>query len=112
VIADYFPSELAGRANGALNVLHFGWAFLAQYATGLILEQWSTNDGHRSILAYQVAFSLDVALQIAALVWFGLPWIQSFACWMNSVPSTMPLSAFDVFEASIFCEQSDGEVEW
>jgi hypothetical protein len=24
----------------------------------------------------------------------------------------MPLSAFDVFEASIFCEQSDGEVEW
>jgi MFS family permease len=112
VIADYFPSELAGRANGALNVLHFGWAFLAQYATGLILEQWSTNDGHRSILAYQVAFSLNVALQIAALVWFGLPWIQSFACWMNSVPSTMPVSAFDVVEASIFCEQSDGEVEW
>ncbi|MGY3038279.1 MFS family permease [Bradyrhizobium sp. USDA 4354] len=27
VIADYFPPELAGRANGALNVLHFGWAF-------------------------------------------------------------------------------------
>ncbi|MGY2805590.1 MFS transporter [Bradyrhizobium sp. USDA 4506] len=49
VIADYFPPELAGRANGALNVLHFGWAFLAQYATGLILEQWHTNDGHRSV---------------------------------------------------------------
>ena len=24
VIADYFPPELAGRANGVLNVLHFG----------------------------------------------------------------------------------------
>jgi hypothetical protein len=47
-----------------LNVLHFGWAFLAQYGTGLILEQWSTEDGHRPILAYQVAFGVNVALQI------------------------------------------------
>src|SRR5438874_7634360 len=46
VIADYFSPEVTGRANGALNVLHFGWAFLAQYTTGLILEQWSPNDGH------------------------------------------------------------------
>ncbi|MGY4298944.1 hypothetical protein ACVWXN_007039 [Bradyrhizobium sp. i1.4.4] len=28
------------RANGALIVLHFGWAFLVQYGMGLILEQW------------------------------------------------------------------------
>ena len=27
VIADYFPKEFAARANGALNLLHFGWAF-------------------------------------------------------------------------------------
>ncbi len=26
-IADYFPREYAARANGALNLLHFGWAF-------------------------------------------------------------------------------------
>lgn len=85
VIADYFPPELAGRANGALNVLHFGWAFLAQYATGLILEQLSPNDGHRTVQAYQVAFGVNVALQIAALVWFVLPWRLSIVSWMSSI---------------------------
>ncbi|WP_354122570.1 hypothetical protein [Bradyrhizobium sp. LA6.7] len=54
VMVVYFPPELAGRANGALRVLHFGCAFLAQYATGLILEQWSAEDGHRSILAIKL----------------------------------------------------------
>ena len=78
VIADYFPPELAGRANGALNVLHFGSAFLAQYATGVILEQWSTGEGHKPIMAYQVAFALNVVLQIAALAWFALPWLRYF----------------------------------
>lgn len=46
IIGDYFPTELIARANGVLNVLHFGWAFLVQYGTGLILEQWPAKDGH------------------------------------------------------------------
>lgn len=112
VIADYYPPELAGRANGALNVLHFGWAFLAQYATGVVLEQWSTEDGHRSIMAYQVAFGLNVALQIAALAWFALPWLQSFTSRMASIPSIMPAGAFDAVEAGIFCEQTGDDAEW
>jgi hypothetical protein len=112
VIADYYPPELAGRANGALNVLHFGWAFLAQYATGVVLEQWSTEDGHRSIAAYQVAFGLNVALQIAALAWFALPWLQSVTVPMASVPSIMPIGALDTVEAGIFCEQTDDDAEW
>ncbi|WP_050386506.1 MFS transporter [Bradyrhizobium pachyrhizi] len=112
VIADYYPPELAGRANGALNVLHFGWAFLAQYATGVVLEQWSTEDGHRSIVAYQVAFGLNVALQIAALAWFALPWLQSFTSRMASIPSIMPAGAFDAVEAGIFCEQTGDDAEW
>jgi MFS family permease len=106
VIADYFPPELAGRANGALNVLHFGWAFLAQYATGLILEQWSTEDGHRSILAYQVAFGLNVAVQIAALVWFAHPWLRCFTGWIGSFPLFMPVSAHDAGEPIVLHEQS------
>lgn len=65
-IADYFLPDLAGRAKGASKVLHFGRAFLVQYATDLILEQWSTLDGHKSILAYQAAFGLNVVAQIAA----------------------------------------------
>ena len=96
VIADYFPPELAGRANGALNVLHFGWAFLAQYGTGLILEQWSMEDGHRAILAYQVAFGLNVALQIAAFVWFALPALQYAASWIGSFAVSMPVSISEV----------------
>lgn len=118
VIADYFPPELAGRANGALNVLHFGWAFLAQYATGLILEQWSTEDGHRSILAYQVAFGLSVAAQIAALVWFALPWLRYFTGWIGSSTLFTPVNVSDAVEPVSLYEQpivpmpADVDAEW
>jgi MFS family permease len=72
IVAEYFPKELAGRANGALNVFHFGWAFVLQYAIGLVLQQWPSQDGHYPIIAYQVAFSFSLGLQIAALAWFEL----------------------------------------
>ncbi|MGY4505832.1 MFS family permease [Bradyrhizobium sp. GM24.11] len=117
-IADYYPPELAGRANGALNVLHFGLAFLAQYATGLILEQWSTSDGHRPIIAYQVAFGLNVALQIAALLWFALPWLRLIASWMSSISFFMPASVLGavesvgLYEDSVVLIPADGDAEW
>ncbi|MDH2356713.1 MFS transporter [Bradyrhizobium sp. SSUT112] len=76
IIGDYFPAELIARANGVLNVLHFGWAFLVQYGTGLILEQWPAKDGHYPSIAYQTAFSINVLLQLAALVWFIAPWLK------------------------------------
>ena len=72
ILAEYFPKELAGRANGALNVFHLGWAFIVQYATGLILAQWPRDDGHYPIIAYQVAFGLNAAIQIAAVASFLL----------------------------------------
>ncbi|WP_316398859.1 MFS transporter [Bradyrhizobium sp. 33ap4] len=118
VIADYYPPELAGRANGALNVLHFGWAFLAQYATGLVLEQWSINDGHRTVQAYQVAFGLNVALQIAALAWFALPWRRSFVSWMRSIPFFMPaivstaVDSAGLYENSVILLPADDDAEW
>ena len=40
ILAQYFPKEMSGRANAALNLLHVGGAFLLQSATGLIIEQW------------------------------------------------------------------------
>ncbi|MGL3104605.1 hypothetical protein [Bradyrhizobium sp. BR 1432] len=40
IIGDDFPAEMVARANGALNVLQFGWAFAVQYGMELILEQW------------------------------------------------------------------------
>jgi type IV secretory pathway TrbF-like protein/predicted MFS family arabinose efflux permease len=78
ILAEYFPKELAGRANGALNVLHLGWAFIVQYMTGLIIEQWPVPNGNHSAVAYQVAFGLNVAMQTAAFGWFMLPWLQVF----------------------------------
>ncbi|RXG85025.1 MFS transporter [Bradyrhizobium zhanjiangense] len=118
VMADYFPPELAGRANGALNVLHFGWAFLAQYATGLILEQWSGNDGQRSVRAYQVALNLNVALQIAALIWFALPWRRCVASWMGSISFFRPASSSNAvesvghFEDSVVLLPGDDDAKW
>jgi MFS family permease len=72
IVTEYFPEELTGRANGALNVFHFGWAFVLQYAIGLVLQQWPSQDGHYPTIAYQVAFSFNLGLQIAALAWFEL----------------------------------------
>jgi len=79
VIADYFPQELAARANGALNLVHFGWAFAAQYGVGLVVEQWSPQDGRYPEVAYQVAFGLSVAFQVLALLWFAMPWLQTLS---------------------------------
>lgn len=77
IIAAYFPIEIAARANGALNLLHFGWAFVVQYGIGLIVNQWTPQNGRYPIDAYQAAFGLSVALQVAALVWFAVPWLRS-----------------------------------
>jgi hypothetical protein len=78
VVADYFPKEFAARSNGALNLLHFGWAFSIQYGIGFVVGQWPSQEGHYPVVAYQVAFGLTLALQAAALVWFAMPWIRTF----------------------------------
>lgn len=77
IIADYFPVEIAARANGAMNLLHFGWAFVVQYGIGLIIGQWPLQDGHYPAAAYQTAFGLSLGLQAAALVWFAVPWLRT-----------------------------------
>ena len=41
ILAEYFPKELTGRANGALNLFHIAAAFAVQYATGLVVQQWT-----------------------------------------------------------------------
>jgi MFS family permease len=76
IIADYFPVEIAARANGALNLLHFGWAFVVQYGIGLIVGHWSTQGGHYPVVAYQTAFGLCIVLQVVALIWFAVPWLR------------------------------------
>ena len=81
ILGEYFPKELAGRANAALNVFHIGGAFILQYLTGMVLQLWTPLDGHYPAVAYQAAFALNVVFQIAAGIWFGLPWL------LESLPS-------------------------
>ena len=71
ILAEYFPKELAGRANAALNLFHIGSAFVVQYMTGLVVQLWAPIDGHYPEVAYRAAFAFNVGLQIVAGIWFA-----------------------------------------
>jgi MFS family permease len=73
ILASYFPKQLAGRANGALNLFHIAAAFVVQYATGVVLQYWTPQAGHYPEIAYQTAFALNLALQVVAWIWFMFP---------------------------------------
>ncbi|WP_247470301.1 MFS transporter [Bradyrhizobium sp. 45] len=117
IIGDYFPAQLIARANGVLNVLHFGWAFLVQYGTGLILEQWPVKDGHYPSIAYQTAFSMNVVLQLVALVWFIAPWFKELN-WKSEIAvkrkSTGQSRSVHVMipSAEMVILETDHDVEW
>jgi type IV secretory pathway TrbF-like protein/predicted MFS family arabinose efflux permease len=83
ILADFFPKEITGRANGALNLFHFGGAFAVQYLIGVILALWPSHGGHYPAIAYQVAFGLNLSLQAVALAWFVFSW--SRGGWMAPV---------------------------
>jgi hypothetical protein len=78
-VADYFPREFAARSNGALNLVHFGWAFTIQYGIGFVVGQWPSQEGHYPVVAYQTALGLGLVFQAAAFVWFAMPWIRTLA---------------------------------
>jgi predicted MFS family arabinose efflux permease len=77
ILAEYFPKQLAGRANGALNLFHIAAAFVVQRATGVVLQYWTPQAGHHPEVAYQTAFALDLALQVAAWIWFMFPRVRT-----------------------------------
>ena len=79
IVADYFPKELARRANAALNVFHIGGAFVLQDLIGIIIDYWPVEAAHHPMIAYQVAFGIDLALQLAAWIWFMWPRGQTAA---------------------------------
>jgi MFS family permease len=84
IIADYFPVEIAARANGALNLAHFGWAFVVQYGIGLIVGHSEAEGGHYPVVAYQIAFGLSIVLQAIALIWFAVPWLRGLSKQLSS----------------------------
>jgi MFS family permease len=77
ILAEYYPKQLAGRANGALNLFHIAAAFVVQYATGVVLQHWTPEAGHYPEIAYQTAFTLNLAIQVAAWIWFMFPRVRS-----------------------------------
>ena len=77
ILAEYFPKQLAGRANGALNLFHIAAAFVVQYATGIVLQHWTPQAGHYPEIAYQTAFALNLALQVVAWIWFIFPRVRT-----------------------------------
>jgi MFS family permease len=79
ILTEYFPKEMSGRANAALNLLHVGMAFLLQTGFGFIIAQWPQSSGAYPAEAYQMAMSALLALQLAALGWFA------------SVPRSLPI---------------------
>ncbi|MGO8918177.1 MAG: MFS transporter [Stellaceae bacterium] len=74
ILADLFGTELAGRANAALNLFHVGGAFALQSMIGFVVEAWPRDaGGHYPAPAYAAAFGSMIVLQAASLVWFLLP---------------------------------------
>jgi MFS family permease len=71
IIGELFPPEKISRANGALNVLHLGMAFVLQYGMGVVAAHWHADlYGHLPRNAYRAAFCLPLALETIALAWF------------------------------------------
>src|SRR5215467_12133669 len=71
ILTEYFPKEMSGRANAALNLLHVGIAFLLQTGAGLIIAQWPQSAGAYPAEAYRAAMGGLLTLELSALVWFG-----------------------------------------
>jgi MFS family permease len=73
ILAEYFPKEMSGRANAALNLLHVGVAFLLQTAMGLIIAQWPQTNGAYPAEAHQTGMIVLLALEVVAFWWFAVP---------------------------------------
>ncbi|WP_247831003.1 MFS transporter [Bradyrhizobium sp. 200] len=70
ILFDFFPKELGGRANAALNVFHIGYAFVVQSLLGFVVQHWTPEHGHYPEVAYQTAFAVNLAVQVGAWFWF------------------------------------------
>ncbi len=71
VLSQRYPKKLAGRVNTAMNLLVFISAFSLQYLIGAIIElspQQIAN--HYPAESYRSAFSVILALQVVAYLWF------------------------------------------
>lgn len=70
-LASHFGARLTGRAHTAVNLIIFGFAFLAQYVMGAIIELYPQPTPETyDAASYRTAFGAFLAVQLAALIWF------------------------------------------
>ena len=73
-LAQHFPATRIGRANTAANVLIFSAAFAYQFGFGAIVELFPAGaDGRFPDRAYETAWWIVLATQVAAVAWSALP---------------------------------------
>jgi MFS family permease len=71
IMGELFAQEIIGRISSAFTMLNFATAFVVQAGMGYIIVLWpSTTDGHVPSFAYEAAFAVPCALQVAAFCWF------------------------------------------
>jgi MFS family permease len=74
IVPAYFPLAFAGRANTALNLVVFGFAFLTQYLMGAVIDHWPrTAAGGYAPEGYFAAFGGGFALVVVTLAWYVVP---------------------------------------
>jgi predicted MFS family arabinose efflux permease len=67
-LSSHFGAALSGRANAGMNLCIFATAFLAQWLIGWIIDWFPrTPAGAYPVIAYQTAFAVFLALELAAL---------------------------------------------
>jgi MFS family permease len=105
-LADYYPKEMSGRANAALNLLHVGGAFVLQYATGLVIAQWPEVNGAYPMEAHQASMYAMLLLQVAALSWFVLAQIRAPERMAHAVARSVPVHVHRTISASLLSRPS------
>lgn len=73
VLSQSFPSDMTGRVLTGVNVLVFSFSFLGQWSAGAIIDLYPpAADGGYAPEGYTAAFTILLAAQVAALLWFAL----------------------------------------
>ena len=74
VLNDGFASELAGRANTALNLLMFSCSFATQWGIGLVVDAARARLGMNTAGGLKLAFVVVLILDSLTFLWFMRGW--------------------------------------
>ena len=73
ILASRFPPALSGRTASAANALVFTTGFATQWATGGIIEAYPVSPGGGyAVQGHMAGLWVVIAIQVAALAWWGL----------------------------------------